>query len=89
MDMMDTWTTHDYEAAGKWLASASDSPARNAAIRGYAKTVFKHDPETAMQWIMTLPPGSDRDNTLKNIHLNWPKYDPAGKEAFATEHGIK
>jgi hypothetical protein len=89
MDMMDSWTRQDYEAAGKWLASAPEGPARNAAIRGYAKTIFKHDPETAMQWIMTLPSGKDRDATLKHIHINWPKDDPAGKEAFAKEHGIK
>lgn len=89
MDMMGSWTYKDYEAAGKWLASAPEGPARNTAIRGYAQTVFKHDPETAMQWIMTLPPGKNRDFTLKTIHMNWPKDDPAGKEAFALEHGIK
>jgi hypothetical protein len=52
-------------------------------------TVFKHDPETAMQWIHTLPPGKDRDSTLRNIHANWPKDDPAGAAAFAKEHAIK
>jgi hypothetical protein len=89
MDMMDTWTSQDYQAAGNWLASAPEGPARNAAIRGYAQTIFKHDPETAMQWIVTLPPGKDRDATLKHIHTNWPKDDPAGKETFAKAHGIK
>ena len=89
MDMIHSWTDHDYEAAGKWLDSAPEGPTKNAAIRGYAQTIFKHDPETAMQWIMTLPPGNDRDNTLRNIHLNWPKDDKEGAASFAKKHGIK
>jgi hypothetical protein len=89
MDVMRGWTYDDYEAAGKWLATVPDGPVKIAATRSYALTIFKHDPETAMQWIMTLPSGKDRDATLKHIHINWPKDDPAGKEAFAKEHGIK
>jgi hypothetical protein len=89
VELMESWTSSDYEAAGKWLASASEGPARIAATRSYAQTVFKHDPETAMQWIMTLPPGKDRDATLKHIHMNWPKDDPGGAAVFANEHGIR
>jgi hypothetical protein len=83
------WTENDYQAAGKWLATAPDGPAKNASIRTYAETVSKYEPETAAQWAMTLPPGKDRDETLKRIHENWPKDDTAAKEAFAKEHGIK
>ena len=83
------WTENDYQAAGKWLATAPDGPAKNSSIRAYAKTVSKYEPETAAQWAMTLPPGKDRDATLKRIHGNWPKDDAAAKEAFANEHGIK
>jgi hypothetical protein len=89
MDLISRWTDRDYEAAGKWLTSAPEGPAKIAAIRGYAWHTFKHDPETAMQWIMTLPPGRDRDNTLKTIHLNWPKDDQEGAAAFAKENGIE
>jgi hypothetical protein len=89
MTMIRRWTDQDYEAAGKWLGSAPEGPVKNAAICGYAQTIFTHDPETAMQWIMTLPPGSDRDDTLRNIHSNWPKDDKEGAASFAKAHGIK
>ena len=36
-------------------------------------SVASIEPETATQWAMTLPPGKDRDQTLKTIHSNWPK----------------
>ena len=61
------WTESDYQAAGKWLSSTPASPAKNAAIRSYAETVATLDPATATQWAMTLPPGPDRDATLKHI----------------------
>ncbi len=89
MDMFRCWTHQDYEAAGNWLASAPENPTKKAAIRSYAQAIFPHDPAAAVQWLMTLPPGRDRDETFKTIHMNWPKDDPAGKEAFKQQHGIK
>jgi hypothetical protein len=38
---------------------------------------------------MSLPPGENRDSTLKNIYQNWPKGDFAAAEAFAKKHGLK
>ncbi len=61
------WTENDYQAAGKWLASTPASPTKNTAVRSYAETVSQYDPATATQWAMTLPPGPDRDATLKHI----------------------
>ena len=61
------WTEDDFQAAGKWLTTAPDGPAKNASIRTYAETVSRYEPETAMQWALTLPPGKDRDETLKRI----------------------
>ncbi|MES2660174.1 MAG: hypothetical protein V4689_16240 [Verrucomicrobiota bacterium] len=88
-NMVRNWTENDYQAAGKWLAATPDGPAKNISIRTYAETVARYEPESAAQWAMTLPPGKDREETLKNIYQRWPKDDEAAKEAFAKEHGIK
>ena len=61
------WTEADYPAAGKWLANTPASSTKNTAIRSYAETVSTLDPATATQWAMTLPPGPDREATLKHI----------------------
>ena len=82
------WTRNDFQAAGKWLATTPDGPTKNVSIRAYAETVSQYEPETAAQWAMTLPPGKDREQTLRNIHGKWPKEDAAAREAFAKEHGI-
>jgi hypothetical protein len=87
-----SWTENDFQAAGKWLATTPAGPTKNTSIRSYAETVSHYEPETAAQWALTLPPGQDRDKTLKKIYDNWPKHDDAAKQAasaFAKEHGLK
>jgi hypothetical protein len=88
-NLVSNWTRNDYQAAGKWLGTAPEGVTKNTAIRSYAETVSKYEPETAAQWAMTLPPGKDRDQTLRNIYHNLPKDDPAAKEAFKKLHNIK
>lgn len=87
--MVEYWTQQDYRAAGEWLASSRDGPAKQAAVQAYAATVAKYDPATAEQWTLTLPAGKDRDATLAKIHGQWPEDDSSGKMAFAARHGIR
>jgi len=84
-----SWTHNDPQAAGQWLATTPDGPARNTAIRSYAETISRFEPHTAAQWALTLPAGQDRDATLKTIYQNWPRNDPAGAAAFGDEHGLR
>lgn len=87
--IMEKWTELDYQAAGKWLAAAPEGRARSASVQTYAAAVSKYEPETAVQWAMTLPAGKERDATLRQIHQNWPKENAAERDAFAKEHGIE
>ena len=86
--MVQNWTKTDYEAAGKWLAATPDGPTKTISIRSYAETLAKYEPASAAQWAMTLPPGKDREETLKNIYQKWPDGDDAVKQAFKKLHGI-
>jgi hypothetical protein len=83
------WAEDDYQAAGRWLAGTPDGPTKNISIRSYAETVAKYEPESAAQWAMTLPPGKDREETLKNIYEKWPPNDEVAKEVFSKLHGIQ
>jgi hypothetical protein len=87
--MVRNWTKTDYQAAGKWLTATPASPTKDTSIRSYAETVAQYEPETAAQWAMTLPPGEDRQETLKNIYQSWPANEEAAKQAFKKLHGIK
>jgi hypothetical protein len=66
---LSSWTTSDYQAAGKWLAAAPEGPAKISAIHAYAETVAKADPQAATQWALTLPAGNEREETLRRIRV--------------------
>ena len=74
------WMENDYQAVGKWLAATPAGPSKNISIRRYAETAAFYEPESAVQWAMTLPPGQDRDETLKKIDQNRSKIGNAAKE---------
>ena len=82
------WTEIDYQAVGKWLATTPDGLSKNISIRCYAEDIAEYEPASAAQWAMTLPPGKDRNETLKNIYQNWPENDDAAKQAFKKLHGM-
>lgn len=88
-DLVGEWTDQDYQAAGKWLGTLKDGPARAAAVEAYAGAVAAYDPQVAAQWAMTVPAGPARDATLQAVYENWPSADPDGAAAFADEHGIE
>ena len=86
-ELATAWTEKDYLAAGKWLKSAPDSPEKSAVASAYAAKVYPYDPEGAMQWIQTLPEGSDRSKAVEIIYQNMPK-DSDEANAFASEFGL-
>lgn len=81
------WTENDFEAAGKWLNRASDSPVKAAVASAYAVKSYPYDPEGALKWIETLPQGPDRGKALAVIYQNMPK-DSGEAAAFASEFGL-
>ncbi len=83
------WTQQDYLAAGKWLTAAASGPAKDAAVNTYATTVAEYEPQTAIQWAMTLPAGEARQKTLQGIYENWLPKDQIGADAFAKANGLK
>jgi hypothetical protein len=87
-ELMKSWTESDYRAAGTWLDSAPDGPAKQAAVLSYASTVAATDPAAASQWAQTLPAGDDRTALMKNIYAEWKKQDEAAAAKFAKENGI-
>jgi hypothetical protein len=82
------WTEKDYQAAGKWLISAPDSPEKSAVAGAYAAKTYPYAAENAMKWIETLPQGPDRTRALQTIYQEMPK-DGDAAEAFASQYGLQ
>lgn len=88
-NMVRFWTEQHHRAATAWLDGLPDSPLKNLSVRVFAETVAAYEPETAVQWAATLPPGGDRDASLRRIHQIWSKQDPVASAASAKAHGIE
>ena len=90
--IMERWTEQDYELAGEWLRAAPEGAGKSAAVLGYIGAIAPYLPESAVDWAVTLPPGSERDGAMKLIHDHLPRTNDDEKraaEAFAQEHGIE
>lgn len=90
--LFEEWIGHDYERAGQWLASAPDGSIKTSAILAYVQATVRADPDTAVKWLMTLPPSEDRNNAGWRVYADWPKKDAASWEAadaFAKDLKLK
>ncbi len=78
--------------AGRWIEwQRKPLPAEQRISESRISSVSGSpiDYQAAMQWATTQPSGKDSNQVIQTIHASWPKEDPAGKEAFAKEHGLK
>jgi hypothetical protein len=77
--------------AAEWLMTQPDSPRRREMVGYCALTAYDQHPQTAIQLILSLPEGPQRQSLLAGIYAKWPMDEPdsrAAAEAFAKEHGI-
>jgi hypothetical protein len=65
--LMNSWTRDDHRAAGSWLASANDGPARNAAVAAYARTIAPFDAAAAAKWAATISDPEARAGVIESI----------------------
>ena len=85
------WTNNDYRAAGEWLAEQSTGKTKTAAISGYVDAISKYDPQTAVDWAVTMPQGKAQQDSLRTIYNNWPgtEEQKAARETFAKQYDIE
>lgn len=91
-ELASRWTENDYQAVGQWLNSTPGSPEKTAVASAYAAKTYPYDPENAMKWIQTIPPGPERTKALETIYQGIRKdgdYDREAVEAFARELGLE
>jgi hypothetical protein len=74
--MVRQWTRQDHKAAGEWINSSPEGPAKVVAVKSFARTVAPFEPETALQWANTLPAGKERDDLIREILVTPKSPDP-------------
>ncbi len=74
--MVAHWTRQDHKAAGEWINSSPEGPAKMVAVKSFARTVAPFEPETALQWANTLPAGKEREDLLRELQARSNAPDP-------------
>ena len=88
-DLMRDWTSNDYKAAGEWLNTAAEGPAKQAAVKSYASTLAPYEPAIAAQWALSLPDDDQREALVRSVHQQWKSKDEAAAAEFAQEQGLE
>ena len=77
----------DHRAAVKFVERNRDTPEIEGAFAAVARRWVSTDPEAALAWARSLPPGSGRDRAVRIGFVQWQKKNPTAAERWllATE----
>ena len=82
------WTDEDPVAASEYLATMPASPAKDAAIMGFANRLAYEDPAAAIAWAETIATSEGRNTALAVVGRNWASKDPQAAAAWAASSGL-
>ena len=77
----------DHRAGVKFVERNRDTPEIESAFAAVARRWVSTDPEAALAWTRSLPPGSGRDRAVRIGFVQWQKNNPTAAERWllATE----
>lgn len=71
------WCLKDISAASAYVAQHTDNSGAGYAASSVAETMFGRDADSAMNWVVALPPSDARDQAEHKIARLWADKDPA------------
>lgn len=77
------WSANDPLSAAQYVSKNPAVPLSAANLQVVTTRLFTRDPETAVDWAVSLPPGPARDAALTKLRETIPSHqDPARREAW-------
>ena len=86
--LMSLWTSNDFNGAAAWLQNLEASPVRDVAVETFANRVAAREPESAIDWALTISDETKRDAAVNHIALMWKSKDAEAAEAYLAAQGI-
>ncbi len=86
--ILGSWTSDNFVAAGEWLQTQDDGPSKITAVTTYAATLAPHEPAAAADWALTLPDNPERTQLLRTIHRSMQEKGLESAAAFAEQHQL-
>lgn len=69
--LMQVWAKSDSIAASMWLSEMQKGHHRDAAIKGFSKSILPFEPEAAAEWANSISDPVSRAVQLRTSVLNW------------------
>lgn len=81
------WMETDLNAAGTWLNTRPESPAKWEAAQTFALAAVRDDPQAALQWAASIPDPALQDRARRRVFARWADHDPAAASAWLPQSG--
>lgn len=87
-ESMERWTRDDPTAAGNYLTTMDESPARDAAVSSFARTFDREDPAIAAEWAASIGNEEMRTETLESVARSWVRSNADEAKAWLPDSGL-
>lgn len=87
-EALNEWTETDPVAASEYLANMGHSPAKDAAVQGFANELAREDPQSAIVWAETIADEQMRIDTLTRVAQSYYRSDQAAAQAWLESSGL-
>lgn len=83
------WARNDSVEASVWLSEQASGPQRDAAIKGFVKSIQAHAPEAATTWSNAINDPETRIRNLAESLELWNASDPGAAAAWLLEADLE
>lgn len=87
-ESMERWTRDDPTAAGNYLTTMNESPARDAAVSSFARNFDREDPAIAAEWAASIGNEEMRTETLESVARSWVRSNADEAKAWLPDSGL-
>lgn len=87
-ESMGRWTREDPTAAGTYLTTMDESPARDAAVSSFAQSYDREDPSVAAEWAGSIGDENLRTQTLESVARSWVRTNADEAKAWLPNSGL-
>jgi hypothetical protein len=85
--LMQLWKDRDLNAAGAWLSTRPENPAKWSAVLNFSLTAVQDDPLAALQWAASIPDPAWQDRVRRRVFARWADTDPAAARDWLPQSG--
>ena len=87
--LMSLWTSNDFNGAAAWLQKLEPSTVRDVAVETFANKVVHREPESAIDWALTISDERKREATVIHLGRIWKSRDADAAGAYLSGQGIE